>query len=180
MKNFNDIIFRSTLGFEAEFRKIAESDSDFTGVLNIKGRSISNCSIVSEEDQSDIYKTNDIFCFDKNGFFWYNGRVDDVYKVNGVWFNPLSVEKFLESIPYISHATVVNIDMDIIACIIVNDPNAFSFDEAKKINYCLKHGKGQIICPCRYILVDELPRNSNGKKLRIKPNAKAIIKVIEV
>lgn len=167
-------------GFEAEFRKIAECDSDFTGVLNIKGRSISNCSIVSEEEQSDIYKTNDIFCVDKNGFFWYKGRIDDVYKVNGVWFNPLSVEKFLESIPYISHATVVNIDMDIIACIIVNDPNAFSFDEARKINYCLKHGKGQIICPCRYILVDELPRNSNGKKLRIKPNAKAIIKVIEV
>lgn len=56
-------------GFEAEFRKIAECDSDFTGVLNIKGRSISNCSIVSEEEQSDIYKTNDIFCVDKNGFF---------------------------------------------------------------------------------------------------------------
>lgn len=56
-------------GFEAEFRKIAECDSDFTGVFNIKGRSISNCSIVSEEEQSDIYKTNDIFCVDKNGFF---------------------------------------------------------------------------------------------------------------
>ena len=167
-------------GYEAKIEKINTDDGEFVGVLSIKGDSVSNYTLEMNNEKSNIYKTNDVFRVDNDGFFWYEGRIDNICKVNGLWFNPLIIEKYLESIAYIRYALVVNVNMNIVAYIVVDDTLSLNYDDVKEINYWLKHDKNQTICPYKYVIVKDLPRNNNGKKIRIKPDSKDIIKEIEV
>lgn len=163
-------------GFEADFEVL----SDDIKLLKVKGDSISNITIDSDDNTSDTYCTNDIFMVDNDGFFWYKGRADDVYKVNGMWFNPVLIENYLENLPNIKGASIVNLDMRLTAFIITDECDNFGKEQAISINKYLKHSEGQNICPDMYVLVNELPRNKNGKKIRIKPNNESIIRSIEV
>lgn len=163
-------------GFEADFEVL----NDDIRILKVNGGSVSNITIDSDENASKVYCTNDIFRVDNDGFFWYNGRADDVYKVNGVWFSPMSVEKYLENLPDIKGASVVNVDMNLTAFIIAENPDRFDREQALAINKSLKHSEGQIICPDRYVLVKDHTRNQNGKKIRIKPADELVIRSVEV
>ena len=167
-------------GFEFEFEKLAPNDDESSGVLQVKGPCISNMTIASQDNQSKIYNTRDIFKIDENGFFHYCGRKDNIYKVNGVWFNPLEIEKHLESLPIFGGAVVVNLNMEIVAYVVLNDPDRLEFSKAQSITRWLRRDKNQKICPSKYIVVDKLPRNFNGKKLRVEIDKKHIIKTVEV
>lgn len=37
-------------------------------------------------------RTRDSLYFDEDGFFWFAGRVDDLFKVHGLWVSPVEVE----------------------------------------------------------------------------------------
>ena len=37
-------------------------------------------------------RTGDTLKFDEEGFFWFSGRSDDVFKVKGLWVSPIEVE----------------------------------------------------------------------------------------
>ncbi len=167
-------------GFEFSFEKSETSEDEPAGVLQVEGLSISNMMIGSLDNKSKIYRTKDVFKIDEDGFFHYCGRKDDMYKVNGVWFNPLEVEKYIESFPIVENATVLNVEMEIVAYVVLSDFELFDFLKARSITRWLKHDKNQTICPSKYVVVDELPRNSNGKKLRVEIDKKHILKIIKV
>ena len=167
-------------GFDFKFLKLESEDADCSGVLSVFGDSISNMTIDSQDNQSKVYNTSDVFRVDQDGFFFYCGRKDDMYKVNGVWFNPLSIEKLLESFPLISSANVVNLNMQILAYVVSDSAELFSAERAQSINKWLRYDKKQMICPSKYVVVDKLPRNFNGKKLRVEIDKKHIIKIVEV
>ena len=97
---------------------------------------------------------------------WYNGRVDNIYKVNGVWFDPHSIEELLENEPDITNAVVLNDNMTLTAYISMSNMEAFSRDYLKDLNYRLKQENSQPFCPNKYVVVKEIPRNANGKKIR--------------
>ena len=150
------------------------------GVIIITGGSVSNESIISDEKGSKTYNTNDIFTIDKDGFFWYNGRLDNVYKVNGTWFNPLELEEYIEKFDNIKTAVVINDNMNLTAYLIVSEDEIVDQTFIKELNNYLKQEKKQFICPNNYIVVKKIPRNANGKKLRIIVEQKYIIKSIKV
>ncbi len=50
----------------------------------------------------DLVNTGDLFVRDRDGFFWYRGRSDELIKVGGIWVAPAEVEHCL-----VSHADVV-------------------------------------------------------------------------
>ena len=95
---------------------------------------------------------------------WYNGRVDNICKVNGVWFDPHSIEELLENEPDITNAVVLNDNMTLTAYISMSNMEAFSRDYLKDLNYRLKQENSQPFCPNKYVVVKEIPRNANGKK----------------
>lgn len=168
-------------GFEYQLEKLdPDGDEKSSGVLKVKGPSISNMTIESQENKSKIYITRDVFKVDLDGFFHYCGRKDDMYKVNGVWFSPLEVEKHLESLQIFSGATVVNVNMEIVAYVTLKDPELLDFSKAQSITRWLRRDKNQMICPSKYIVVETLLRNFNGKKLRVEIDKKHIIKTVEV
>jgi benzoate-CoA ligase len=39
--------------------------------------------------------TGDQFRVDANGYFWYEGRADDMLKVSGIFVSPLEIEACL-------------------------------------------------------------------------------------
>ena len=53
------------------------------------------------------FHTRDKYYQDENGYFWYVGRADDLFKVSGRWLSPAEVESALISHPAVREAAVV-------------------------------------------------------------------------
>ena len=52
-------------------------------------------------------RTGDVVYFDEDGFLFHVSRVDDVFKVSGMWVSPLEVEDSLLSHEAIQDAAVI-------------------------------------------------------------------------
>lgn len=55
----------------------------------------------------DWFRTGDKYYQDEEGYFWYAGRANDLFKVNGLWLSPAEVESALISHPAVREAAVV-------------------------------------------------------------------------
>lgn len=53
------------------------------------------------------FRTGDKYSQDEDGYFWYAGRADDLFKVNGRWLSPVEVESALIAHPAVREAAVV-------------------------------------------------------------------------
>ncbi len=54
-------------------------------------------------------RTGDTLRFDKDGFFWFSGRADDVFKVKGLWVSPIEVEAAITDHPAVLEAAVIGV-----------------------------------------------------------------------
>ena len=52
-------------------------------------------------------RTGDLYLRDADGYYWYQGRVSDVFKVSGQWVSPLEVESCLLDHPAVLECAVV-------------------------------------------------------------------------
>src|SRR2546425_6905528 len=52
-------------------------------------------------------QTGDKYYTDRDGYFWYCGRSDDMLKVGGIWVSPVEVEATLVRHPAVLEAAVV-------------------------------------------------------------------------
>ncbi len=55
-------------------------------------------------------RTGDILTFDEDGFFWFAGRNNDLFKVKGLWVSPIEIEAALTRHPAVREAAVVSFD----------------------------------------------------------------------
>ena len=55
-------------------------------------------------------RTGDVLQFDGDGFFWFSGRSDDVFKVKGLWVSPIEVEAAITKHPAVLEAAVVSFE----------------------------------------------------------------------
>ncbi len=53
-------------------------------------------------------RTGDTLCFDEDGFFWFSGRSDDVFKVKGLWVSPIEVEAAITEHDGVAEAAVIS------------------------------------------------------------------------
>ena len=53
-------------------------------------------------------RTGDNLYFDEDGFFWFAGRDDDMFKVKGLWVAPIEIEAALTAHPAVREAAVVS------------------------------------------------------------------------
>jgi len=53
------------------------------------------------------FRTGDKYRQDWDGFFWYAGRSDDLFKVHGLWLSPAEVESALLAHPAVLEAAVI-------------------------------------------------------------------------
>lgn len=60
-------------------------------------------------DADGYYATGDLGRLDADGFLWYDGRLDDMFKVSGATVFPIEVERGLRSIPGVAQALVTSV-----------------------------------------------------------------------
>lgn len=53
------------------------------------------------------FRTGDKYYQDPDGYFWYAGRADDLFKVNGRWLSPSEAESALVAHPAVLEAAVI-------------------------------------------------------------------------
>jgi benzoate-CoA ligase len=51
--------------------------------------------------------TGDKYYMDEDGYYWYQGRSNDVFKSNGIWISPVEVESVLDEHPSVKESAVV-------------------------------------------------------------------------
>lgn len=55
-------------------------------------------------------RTGDTMYFDDDGFFWFSGRSDDVFKVKGLWVSPIEVEAAITEHEAVMEAAVISFE----------------------------------------------------------------------
>src|SRR5690606_16756286 len=87
------------------------------GVLWVKGDSVA-MGYFQDRDKSwatfhgHWCRTGDLFRRDEQGYLWFGGRDDDLFKVSGIWVSPLEVETCLMTHPAVSLAAVIPHERD--------------------------------------------------------------------
>ena len=101
-------------GYSARIIDEAENDvpDGEVGTLHIKGESIAAFYWRHHEKTKSSmlgqwFNTGDQYYRDKEGYYYYCGRGDDMLKVGGIWVSPIEVEEALLSHPAVFQAAVV-------------------------------------------------------------------------
>ena len=117
------------------------------------------------------YYTGDNAQIDKDGYFWYVGRADDVIKTAGERVGPFEVESALIEHPAVAEAGVIGkpdqLRGNIIKAFIVLTPGFKDSDELKtEIQKFVKTKLAGHAYPREIEIVDKLPKTRSGKIMR--------------
>lgn len=111
------------------------------------------------------YRTNDVFRRDENGFFYFVGRVDDMFVCGGENIYPGEVEKMLERHPAIHQAAVIPMPDELKGhkpiAFVVRTPGA-EIDEQAVKTYALANAPAYQH-PRRVLFVEEMPLAGTNK-----------------
>ncbi|MBL6615239.1 MAG: acyl--CoA ligase [Reyranella sp.] len=112
-----------------------------------------------------FYRTNDVFRRDKDGFFYFVGRVDDMFVCGGENIYPGEVEKMLERHPGIHQAAVIPVADELkghkpIAFVV--RANGATLDEQAVKSYALANAPAYQH-PRQVFFIDEMPLAGTNK-----------------
>jgi benzoate-CoA ligase family protein len=116
--------------------------------------------------------TGDRYRVDEDGFFWYEGRSDDMMKVSGLWVSPIEIESVLLEHPAVGESAVVGISVDgfmRIKAFVITKGDAEKDDAlvAALQEHC-KSRLQRFQYPHMVEFVNELPKTVTGKIQRYK------------
>ncbi len=144
------------------------------GVLWVRGDSVAHGYYQDRERSWKTFhghfcRTGDLFTIDSEGYLWFAGRDDDLFKASGVWVSPLEVETCLMNHKAVSLAAVLPWRFDGLL-----KPKAFvtlrpefvgmqsAALEAELQEYC-KDTLSKHKYPRSVTFLGEMPRNDRGK-----------------
>ena len=113
-----------------------------------------------------FYPTGDLGRLDNDGFLFYHGRSDDMFKVSGATVYPTEVEQALRDIDGVESAFVTNVtgaQGDHVGAVVVCDTAANS---AEQLRTAARKLLSSFKVPTIWLLVDSdetIPRGSTGK-----------------
>jgi benzoate-CoA ligase len=118
-------------------------------------------------------QTGDKYHRDADGYFWYDGRADDMLKVGGIWVSPVEVEATLIQHSAVLEAAVVGQeDSDRLvkprAYVVLKDPAGASEALAGELRAFVKDKIAPYKYPRWIDFVPELPKTATGKIQRFK------------
>jgi benzoate-CoA ligase len=119
------------------------------------------------------FRTGDKYRQDEDGFFWYAGRSDDTFKVNGLWLSPAEVENALAAHPAVLEAAVVARDDEAglakpAAFVVLKQEFAPSAQLASQLQDFVAQRIGGYKRPRWIEFLHELPKTATGKLQRFK------------
>ena len=122
--------------------------------------------------RGEWFATGDHFRRDDDGFYWYEGRTDDMLKVAGLWVSPAEVEDVLATHPRVVRAAVVGVEgeghMSLRACVVADRRVGDGAALADELRRLCKERLARHQYPRVIEFVDALPVAFNGKVQRYK------------
>jgi len=115
--------------------------------------------------RGEWFVTGDKYVRDADGYYWYTGRADDMFKVHGKWVSPAQVESALLVHEAVREVAVVgSTDEGGLSCAVAYVvPTAPRADlEETLLEHAAKRLSGYMV-PSRVVVVDELPKTPTGK-----------------
>jgi benzoate-CoA ligase family protein len=172
---------REVPGYEAKLLDHAGREIEGAGAGNLFVKGLSACAGYWEEPEKTAdtmrggwMRTGDIYRRDREGFYWFEGRGDDLFKVKGLWVSPVEVEEALLSCADVSEAAVVpRADADglnaVVAFVVLKSKQAGGGETtAEKLKAHLSALLPPFKRPAEIRLADALPRTATGKLQRFK------------
>jgi benzoate-CoA ligase family protein len=148
------------------------------GTLLIKGDSTcagywNQHEKTKETFQGSWFRTGDKYYQDEDGYFWYAGRADDLFKVNGRWLSPAEVESALIAHPAVHEAAVIaredtNQLTKPAAYVVVKPGVAANEELVRTLQNWVMQRLGAYKRPRWVTFLSDLPKTSTGKLQRFK------------
>jgi benzoate-CoA ligase family protein len=118
-------------------------------------------------------RTGDKYLTDEEGYFWYQGRSDDMLKVGGIWVSPVEVESSLISHPAVLECGVVGrMDADElvkpIAFVVLKEGYTPSPALEAELKGYVKNNLAPYKYPRWIEFTHQLPKTATGKIQRFK------------
>jgi benzoate-CoA ligase family protein len=116
--------------------------------------------------------TGDRYRIDDHGYYWYEGRADDMLKVGGEWVSPIEIENTLLEHELVREVAVVGVGvgglMRIRAVIILKSQQEGSAELKQELQQWCKGRLQRYQYPHLIDFVDDLPKTATGKIQRYK------------
>jgi acetyl-CoA synthetase len=118
-----------------------------------------------------FYLTGDLAKRDKDGYYWFVGRKDDVIKTSGHLIGPFEVESVLMEHKSVAEAGVIGkpdpVAGEIVKAFVALKPGCSSGEELRKDLLAFARTRlGAVVAPKEIGFVPSLPRTRSGKIMR--------------
>ncbi len=117
------------------------------------------------------YFTGDTAVKDRDGYYWFKGRSDDVINTGGHLISPFEIESALLELDEVAESGVIGAPDDVLFEKVVAFVNLSSgYEESKeleiKIRLYVSNKVSSIATPQDLVFVDKIPKNKSGKIMR--------------
>jgi long-chain acyl-CoA synthetase len=120
------------------------------------------------EGEQVALHTGDVFRSDAQGYLYFVGRKDDLFKSRGEKVAPRLVEDVIERLPQVTACAVIGVPDEVlglaIKAVIAVRPGVSLSNQAVLL-HCREHLESHLV-PKHLAFVDDLPRTENGKVSR--------------
>jgi benzoate-CoA ligase family protein len=148
------------------------------GDLMVAGPSTAPCywnrrALSQDRMRGRWFFTGDKYRVDEDGYYWYAGRSDDMFRVSGQWVSPIEVECTLIEHPCVLEAAVIAYEESTglhtpKAFVVLREGYSGSRELASELQEFVKQRIASHQYPRRIEFVIELPKTAAGKVLRYK------------
>ncbi len=127
-----------------------------------------NPGAMAESFSDGVYNTKDMAWRDSEGYYWFEGRDDDIIKCSGYRIGPFEVESVLQKHPAVMECAVTAVPDEVRgqvvkATIILNRGYQASDELKKEIQMYFKRNTAPYKYPRVIEFVSELPKTPSGK-----------------
>jgi len=129
--------------------------------------------LTKERMRGRWFFTGDKYRLDEDGYYWYAGRSDDMFRVSGQWVSPIEVECTLIEHPCVLEAAVVAFEEETglhtpKAFVVLRHGNDANAELAGQLQNFVKQRITPYKYPRRIEFLAELPKTAAGKVMRYK------------
>ena len=148
------------------------------GDLMVAGPSTAQCywnrhALSQDRMRGRWFFTGDKYRVDEDGYYWYAGRSDDMFRVSGQWVSPIEVESALIEHSCVLEAAVIAFEEETglhtpKAFVVLRDGYVGEAELARELQDFVKQRITPYKYPRRVEFLPELPKTAAGKLLRYK------------
>lgn len=118
--------------------------------------------------QGPWVRTGDQLQFDEDGYFWFAGRTNDVFKIKGLWVSPIEIEAAITRDPRVLEAAAIGIEgrdglTTVKAFVVLKPGYTESASMIEDLKAEVRKEAGGYKVPGSIAFVDELPRTALQK-----------------